>query len=696
VRVEINSSPFQQGKLLLHYIPCYSNFVSLNAKFGQRTNAYLEQKVQHPHAEITCDSSCVSLRIPYVSPSHYYGIKEGYYDWGTWFLDVFSPLMTGAAAPASQLAVDYLIYGYFENVELGAPIIPQSGKRERRVSVETKENQGPIEEGLRKVGKTAAVLDDVPILSEFSKPLVWASDIAAKMAHIWGWSKPRELNGVSILGDNFVRYAGTVDGPSLAVPGGAKCDNRLRTIDYGSYTNEDEMSMAYLMQIPWFHFEYPWTSTDGQGHLLVDMELSPQSLGASHIDTVATHSTTYINHAPIGYLSQFFRFWRGGFDITLKFIKTKMHSGKVQVVWTPITAVTTGANITNSSYSLRAIVDIKTEDEITLTLPFMAFTDYLSTARTGGPSLPKTSGRLQIHVLNDLRGPESVSQEVGMQLFIRGSKDFEYAVPYNNEYSIIPYIPQSGKSEVMHGSNTGLDIADDTIGSASMRRDETFHAERCVGEKLMSVKQLMLRNTPLYNLASAHTWTSAFGMLPHFLPSQQMNGTTGVMTQTKFGGDMMGLLAPMYAFIRGSVNIMVTDVSSTKVNWRFGNVPGFNLDSNAVTQPAFTPSASGNTAGYIASTLVSSGNSTNNVISMNNVGDNDLAYQHIPYYNALPMTLTAQYNGIEQINDPSIPYSVFGMTMGTTPSFPLIQRAVGDDFSCHFFICCPPIARTYS
>lgn len=708
VRVEINASPFQQGKLLTHYVPCYSNFVALNAKFGKRVNNSLTSKVQHPHVELNCDKASVSLRIPYISPSHFYGKKEGYYDWGRWFLEVYSALKTGTAAPASQMVVDYLVYGYFENIELAAPCVPQSGKREMKLNrnrvIESEENKGPIEEGLRKVGATAKILDDVPLLSEFSKPVSWASDILAKMAHVWGWSKPRELNGVTVFSEQIGRYAGTADGPSLAMPGGVKADNSLTTIDYASYTNEDEMSLPYLFKIPYYDSELTWTSDMGQGYSLLDTYICPQNMYQSYTDTVGAKTVIYHQYAPLGYMSQFFRFWRGGIELTLKFVKTRMHSGKLQVVFTPVTTVSTGATLTNAAYALRALVDVKTEDEITLTLPFLAFTDYLSTGTTGGPALPKYSGRLQIQVLNDLRAPESCSQSIGIQVFYRGAPDFEYSVPCNNTKAAIPYIPQSGKGEIMHGRETGIEIARDVIGGMEVKHDEVMHAERCVGEKVLSIKQLLLRNSPMWPIKYGFMWnagSTAFGFLPHFLPAAQLKAGTGDMNVPTFGGDMMGMLVPMYAFFRGSVNWYVRDAEEPdtgSVVYRFGNIPGAINGSNALADvyarltlapknliPDVSTTSSVNTDAPIL------GLTTVPAMPTNFVETRNLAYQHIPYYNALPLTLTAQYTGAEQINDPSIPYGTFVLFTGGTSGIPLVQRAVGDDFRCHFFMGCPPI-----
>lgn len=721
LRVQVNASPFQQGKLLLHYVPCMNDFMKINPKFTSRVNKRLDQKVQHPHAELSCDKSSVSFRIPYIAPSQYYALNEGYYDWGNWYLDVYSALMTGSAAPPGQMNVDYLVYGYWENVELIAPTVPQSNTVEtifddsylklmhdvelnpgpsRNKVKEVEENRGPVELALRNVGKTASVLNEVPVLSAFSSTLGWAADIGARMSHIWGWSKPRELDGVKVFGSNLARYAGTTDGPSLAVPGGVKCNNSVETLDYASYTDEDEMSFAYLTKVPWYHGEVSWGADVGQGASLLDMSVAPHLMYHEYTDTVNGKNVLYRQHAPIGYLTQFFRLWRGGIKVTLKFVKTQMHSGKLQVTFIPVTRSAPAANTVNSSYILRAVVDIRTEDEITLELPYLAYTDYLNTSST--TVLPSVLGRLQVTVLNDLRAPESCAQSIAVQVFFTGASDLEYAVPCNNTSSAIPYIPQSNTVEIMHGKETGKEIADDTVGMLKISKDETLTSARCIGEKLLSIKQMMLRNSPMWPIASNFTLGTTYTIMPHHLSAGQLK-SDGTVTVPPLGGDLYSMLVPMFAFYRGGVNYMVQDTEATDnqaSKIRFGNFPGYagaggvqpvaNLTTNITKNLA--PSNSGGTNNNTSMLLPGS---TIPAAPTNWITDTNVAYQHIPYYCALPLSLTTQYNGLDFVQGPSVPLSVFAVSSSTVKS-PLIMRAVADDFRTHFFIGCPPVPQVYS
>ncbi len=701
LKVELNASPFQQGKLILHYIPCYANFVALNPKFGRRTNKYLIQKVQHPHIELDCRKTSVSLRVPYVAPTHFYPLKEAKYSWGTWFLDVYSALATGTAAPAGQLFADIAIYGYWENIELAAPVVPQSSNSEKKVKrktvvSETAENSGPIEEGLRKVGASASIFSDVPILSEFAQPVEWAADLAARLAHIWGWSKPRELTGVNISALQLARYAGTADGPSTALPGGMISNNRTEILDYGSYTNEDEMSLPYLLSIPTYMGELTWNAGAGQGTSLLSQYIGPSQFYYGSSDTVAAHTTAWSVAAPFGYLANFFRYWRGGVDLTLKFVKTQMHSGRLQVTFTPIaTAVGTTPTITNGAFALRAIVDIRTEDEVTFTMPYLVFSDYLAcTVNTNG--LSTTMGQLDIVVLNDLRGPESVSQSIAVQWFVKPAKDFEFAVPQATISSFVPYLPQSSNEEIMHGQKSGKELANTVIGEIPVSDSPTMHSARCIGERILSIKQVLLRNSPLA-LTTGQSWAhNSFTFQPLSLSAMQMDGTTGVATLPGIGGDMLSFLAPMFAFMRGSVNIMFRD----NVNSQYlmsGNYPGLYTYAGSTTPVQWTRLVSSASTTAFGATSTGTGGVTSTPMNPGNwTTDQDVCYQHIPYYSAFPFTPTYQYNGFDTFADPTMPISALNITGQTNFANPIVQRAVGDDFQLMFFIGCPPWVNTYA
>lgn len=698
LKVELNASPFQQGKLLLHYLPCFKDHVAANPLYASFKNKTFVQKLQHPHVEITCRDTSVVFKIPYIAPSEWFDLKNAYYDWGTVLIDVFSPLLTGAAAPAGQAYVDLAIYGYWENVELSAITLPQSSSSERTIKKrgglvsESVENKGPIEEGLRRVGKVSGVLKSVPVIGEFMGPLSWATNIMGDVASALGWSKPRELDGTMVTSDLLARYIGTCDGPDLSHPGGTTVLNKLELIDTHSVTNEDELSFKYLMQIPYYCGAVAWSATAGADTSLITQKLSPSAISflSRTTDTIGAHSVVYEQQVPFTALSTQFAMWRGGFKLILKFVKTQMHSGRLAVTWTPGTNVGTTPTITTSVYSMRTIVDIREEENVTLELPYLLSSNYLRTEDSS------YSGQLDVRVLNDLRGPESVSQTVNIQWFIVPADDFELAGPGLSQRGIIPYIPQSSNVEVILGTaQQGDTIVDEVIGSKNVEGDSLYHSQKCVGERVMSLRQLLQRQTNIQGFGGY----AAYGdkeMDPWFISACRMTAVTGVMTGPSIGGDVFNFVAPWFEFKRGSVKIgvfgtwMSNAVTINQIKFTSQFRPGTNMTG---VQPNAT-SAVG--VGYNASNTYTPTTSVNFMTQPAHLLLRDSVFSHLPYLGRYQTSLNLYYDGTDtpgvERSSPLAKY--FYYTPGGGPV--VLNRGVGEDFQFLFFTGCTPLVVSYT
>lgn len=694
VKLALNASPFQQGKLLLHYLPCYKQQLAANAGIAKMKNLVLSQKYQHPHVELSCRDTSVALKIPYIAPSAYYALAEGSYDWGTVFIDVFSALATGPSAPVGQAYADVSVYGYWENIELQVPIVPQSSSEERVIKrgglvSEEKEEMGPIASSLKRVGKATSILSKIPILGDFMSPISWAANIFADSAGALGWSKPRQLEGIGVVTKSQFRYAGTTDGPNLAYPGGITCLNRVELYDQGSITNEDEMSFEFLFKVPLFMGEFPWSWDSGIGTSLQTQKMGPDLLAARHIvsDTVAGHTAEYEYQVPFTALSKIFTLWRGSFCLMLKFVKTQMHSGRLQVTWTPCSNVTNTPNLLDSMYSLRTVIDIRTEDVVCIELPYLLYKNYTETG--------SYSGQLDIQVLNDLRAPESCSQTIAVQWFIVPGNDFELAVPKKSLYSTLPYIPQSSNEEAIIGSRpTGMLLDDFPIGNKKVVGDSLFHSLKCIGERVLSIKQLLLRQTRLYSYSGpVTTWSNKAITVDPWATNATGLNAAGFLQSGALGGDMLTYFKGWYAFHRGSVNFSMA-----------GTTNNFNSSDRFLSQIQPQTADLAGVAPIIDTSATMAFSSVKAVVGSSswqgqsvNVHENDGSfYIHVPYYCKFPMSLTTYYEGISTPGtEESKPLSLLSIFSPASQNAYTVNRSVGDDYQLMYFTGCLPLVRTY-
>lgn len=125
LRVQVNGTPFMQGKLLVHFLPSAPQFALNDPSYVAMHNAKIASKSQQPYAILDVKDSVAVLSVPYITPVNWYDIKHTGYDWGTFYVSVMAPLEVGGSAP--QLNVELTVYMYFTDFEMAAPMCPQSG-----------------------------------------------------------------------------------------------------------------------------------------------------------------------------------------------------------------------------------------------------------------------------------------------------------------------------------------------------------------------------------------------------------------------------------------------------------------------------------------------------------------------------------------------------------------------------------------
>jgi hypothetical protein len=377
--------------------------------------------------------------------------------------------------------------------------------------------------------------------------------------------------------------------------------------------------------------------------------------------------------------------WRGSFNVTLKFVKTEFHSGRLQITWTPGLIVSNTPDTSTSLYSLRQIVDIREQDEITLNLPYMIGQDFISS----GDGQYLYSGQLDVVVLNNLRAPETVSQTIEILEYYTAGDDFEFAAPSTASYSsttgAVPFVPQSSEADVL----VKCGIADGQV-----KRYDLSSAARCVGESILSVKQLLNRisqNYTSFGLSGVNTLI----LYPWYAGGSSIDVSTGALTVGSVLGDAFSLLAPMFVFFRGGARFTIVTDSTIHVGGF--NVPGMMdaLSSTDCISTAILPQGLwlGTTNPF----------STSGMGPFTPVVSSDLAagigHFSVPYYSNMPVApvklFDGEHNTVYQ-NAPAIPRSVVGFAMPSGLSGEeSIYRAMNDDLHLSYFISAPPLLFTY-
>jgi hypothetical protein len=691
LRFESTANKFQQGLGIASFIPCASTMGT--TKVGSH-RATLNGIFQLPHVVINVEDSAAEITIPYIAPTSHFDVLGRNYSWGSVWLDVASPLLTGAAG---QTSISVLVYAWIDNLSLTAPIFPQMDMSEAE--------DVPLSRALLKVSSAASSFNSVPMISSIAKTTSWVARAASGAASAFGYSKPKSELPPEPIARQQWRYNGVCEGPNMSIPLGLSYDTQVATLSH-SIRKMDEMNLKFLYSIPNYYSQVSWTTSQAPGTSLYSLDLNPSTLGVTGSLTYTGHTALYLQGSPMVYLSQFFNMWRGSFRVKIKVVKTSMHKGRLEFTWTPsqfstITSPTTATSV----FSLRHVIDIAEKDEVVLNLPYMINTPYLNVHGNRfntAENRATYSGRFLVRTLNQLRCPETCSSSVNVMLFIEPGDDFEYAVPGNSAFNTtgttgpttatVPFIIQMDL-----GDDDREVIISEGIGGTQIKRTTLQEVSMCIGEKITSIKQLLLRMSPVYFPGIKPGNANSVAIWPYFSGTYTMSNVSGLIVLPTATGDPFSYLKPCYAFYRGSVNMSVSpnaDIVSGPASIGVSLTPGF------------APAADSVMGVY--------GGENNSIASVNpfnvsiNLGTSITETDHglglvsanVPYYSRTPVALSTNDTITIPLGRADCPISIVNFVNNTSNvdalSDSVFYRSVGDDFQFLYFLSCPPIMYSYT
>jgi len=183
-----------------------------------------------------------------------------------------------------------------------------------------------------------------------------------------------------------------------------------------------------------------WTKSFVPGFDLFDFNLeggtSPMyvSPAAYFSRNVLTGFNAYGMTMP-GCIGLMYSRWRGSLVYTIEVVCTRFHQGQLYVAYQPFDgATTTRPTLSQARNCIGATIDLKITNRTTLTVPYNALYDYLSLPDTPLVSLASPAysmGNLMIYVQNPLTGPDTVADNIEVNVWIKVGDDFEFISPQN-------------------------------------------------------------------------------------------------------------------------------------------------------------------------------------------------------------------------------------------------------------------------
>jgi len=679
----VNGNRFQQGRYIMAWVPHGGSGFN-RAKYVAGHSANLCQMTQLPHVEIdvNLDSQAV-LKVPFINAIGWSPLVTSVpalWDIGYLLIRTYSPLVV----PSGSNTASWSLYVHMEDVQFKMPVIPQSGRggvtatRIARTPVVEKEQKtsGPVSNFLNKVSKAADILTGVPLLSSIAAPVSWAAQIGASVASVFGWSKPRiMLDSTMVSRYVFPRYNNS-DTKDTSVKLSVVDTNRVEEMTGFAGSDLDELSLNYVGSIPAWFQTTSWSTSDNAATTLTTISLSPRAF--VNVKTYTANTVTF--PTPIAWVSNFFSHYRGSIKLTVKIAKTEFHSGRLALSFQPYDYNALGSapgvpTLSNTEYLHREIIDIRLGNSFTFTFPFASLHPYRPIFGNDAPY-----GVVSVKVLNPLIAPSSVSSSVSLLFEASAAEDFEWSYPRSlQEVPVYCITPQSGKLV--------NEIASSEVGFSSFM-DCLAPARVCMGERVMSFRQLIKRFNPLI-LSFPGSVDAYFKALPYTI-------FVNVITASGMGGDLLHAsecipdvyshIACCYALMRGGVSYKILDsAESDNKQMNIRNLPQ-SLASTSIATSNFAYAASS------PAVMGGFGNGDNNSLTYSGITAG--LEVEFPYYSRSYSYATADAHnnaGVDlgYIMLSTAPRTVMDLSWSSNPTATTFFRAGAEDVALGLFVSTP-------
>lgn len=545
LRLQATGNPFQQGRLKLLWYPMADE----DPTYPFRTTNPLSWTFwPSVDLDLGVETAC-ELRVPFLLPVSFCDLVTSAANerpqMGRYFVKVYSPLQVGAGSNT----VGWNLYAHWneDDLQLINPSLNsfQSGSTKKLTESHKSVghgHSGPPAEAEKKTGSISGALTvgahvadlatAVPVLADFAGPTAWALRCAARVASALGFSRFPIDEKPKLTTDYEMPYGANVEGPDVSLPLSLTIEPSLKFEPTLSGKNEDEMALDYFLTKLGYATVINLTTSDAAAANKLTIVLGPFS----------TFSGEATCPKPYQMLAKMFQFWRGNYVIRFKFVKTKMHTARLCFAFFP--GQTGALTLANTEYVHRDIVDISSVDELIYELPFTSPFPYLN---TGSSDRTGVYGTLQVFVVNPLQAPSSVASNINIIVEMGFGPGAEFYCP-RVAFSSLP-VAQAGETN-------GL-VRVSMLSDAKTQGPQVETAQLCVGEKLMSLRQIIkytgsLAHTKQY----VNTTTDATGFIaPLYYQPSCIGASTSAGALSAFAGDFLNLLAPYYRFSRGSMRV---------------------------------------------------------------------------------------------------------------------------------------------
>lgn len=526
VKIVVNASPFYYGAVRVAYCPLDGGLRDIVETSGDQIKfSQFPGKMVYPSEMTTFE-----MDLPFLWPRAWLNLEDlsEFADMGRLSYINYSNLRSANGTTGQNVTIS--CYAWASDVELAgltSGLVMQSDEYS---------DPGPISGPASAVANIASKLADVPVIGDLARATEIGAGAVASVARMFGYSNPPVISDAMPFMPKAFHGLSSVDTsiPSDKLSVDPKNEVTINNTVAGASADDELVVSHFAGRESWVAGSL-WVESYGPGTQLMVIPVTPRLYAANN-----GVSQSIVNETPAAHVSAMFEQWRGSITYKFHFVKSRYHTGRVQISWDPQAVPGTGAETT----TLTRIVDLQVESEVTFTVPYKASSPWLSTdadanlivvATTGTPALQpeRYNGYVRVTVLNELTGP-AASQQIDLLAFAQCGSDFELSVP--NELPLWSFLTVQSLEE------------EDIVPGAGGSRDVSTNAVT-VGETVPSLRPLLHRSSlyhrqPVGNpyTASTNLRLSALCLNVNYIPrfpveygfsTQGVNYATGILTPTK-------------------------------------------------------------------------------------------------------------------------------------------------------------------
>jgi hypothetical protein len=535
----VNASPFYYGAMRVCYCPIDAAVRSVyhsagdQIKFSQMPGGFI-----YPQ-----DMTSFELELPFLVPHAWLDItdRSEFQTMGDVDYILYSVLRSANGATGQNVTIS--CYAWASDVELAGLTTGLA------MQADEYDSAGPISGPATAIANVASKLSSAPVIGSLARATEIGARTIGGIASLFGYSNPPVIDDVQAFAPKaFHSFASVETGvPMDKLTIDPKNEVTVDKTVTGA-SSDDELVISHFAGRRSFLTGCAWTDAYTPGTQLFRFPVTPRNW-----DTHAGVGQAYLNETPASHLGAMFSQWRGGMEYTLKFVKTRYHTGRVAISWDPCQA----SSGDFSSTTMTRIVDLQMETEVTFVIPYKAQDPWLKTnniasnwaitpAGTVFVDSDSFNGYVRVTVLNELTGPAN-TQTIDVLLFCNGAKDLSFSVP--NELPLWSFL--AAQSETV----------DDVLAPIAAITIPADTNAVTVGETIASLRTLLHR-TNFYHReymgnpysASGVFYTSGLATLVNYIPR----------FPTDFGYSVWGV---NYGLSLGSVKTPFQYSPNTTLGW---------------------------------------------------------------------------------------------------------------------------------